>query len=102
MQAALLGTYSNGVVELDEPIAKENGNRVVVVFLDKSGKKEESDQKNSVNKMCGIFIFHFVSFSVLFQGLLLLLQNLVLVLSLGCSPQWLCHNRFCCNMHCHG
>ncbi|GBU24211.1 hypothetical protein R83H12_00839 [Fibrobacteria bacterium R8-3-H12] len=55
MQAALLGTYSNGVVELDEPIAKENGNRVVVVFLDKSGKKEESEQKNSVNKMCGIF-----------------------------------------------
>jgi len=26
MQAALLGTYSNGVVELDEPIAKRNGN----------------------------------------------------------------------------
>ncbi|MDR2582707.1 MAG: hypothetical protein LBC75_04425 [Fibromonadaceae bacterium] len=55
MQAALLGTYSNGVVELDEPIAKKNGNRVVVVFLDKSEKREESEQKNSVNRMCGIF-----------------------------------------------
>ena len=40
MQAALLGTYSNGIVELDEPIAKRNGNRVV---------------ENSINRMCGIF-----------------------------------------------
>jgi hypothetical protein len=55
MQAALLGTYSNGIVELDEPIAKNNGNRVVVVFLDKSEEKEKSAQKNSVNGMCGIF-----------------------------------------------
>jgi len=55
MQAALLGTYSNGVVELDEPIAKKNGNRVVVVFLDRTEKKEELEQKNSVDRMCGIF-----------------------------------------------
>jgi len=55
MQAALLGTYSNGIVELDEPIAKKDGNRVVVVFLDKSEKKEEPVQKSSVNEMCGIF-----------------------------------------------
>jgi hypothetical protein len=55
MQAALLGTYSNGIVELDEPIAKNNGNRVVVVFLDKSEKKEVFAQKTSVDKMCGIF-----------------------------------------------
>ncbi|MDR1829612.1 MAG: hypothetical protein LBQ76_02460 [Candidatus Fibromonas sp.] len=55
MQATLLGTYLNGIVELDEPIAKKNGNKVVVVFLDKSENKEESAQKDSVNKMCGIF-----------------------------------------------
>jgi hypothetical protein len=55
MQAALLGTYSDGIVELDEPIAKKNGNRVVVVFLDKSEKREKSEQKSSVDKMCGIF-----------------------------------------------
>jgi hypothetical protein len=55
MQTALLGTYSNGVIELDEPIAKKNGNRDEVVFLDKSEDKEKSAQKNSVNRMCGIF-----------------------------------------------
>ena len=55
MQAALLGTYSNGIVELDEPIAKENGNRVVVVFLDKPEKMDASARKKSVDKMCGIY-----------------------------------------------
>jgi hypothetical protein len=54
MQVALLGTYSNGVVELDEPIEKKNGNRVVVVFLDKSGIKRER-QKTAIDEMCGIF-----------------------------------------------
>ena len=55
MQAALLGTYSNGIIELDEPIAKENGNRVVVVFLDKPEKMDASTKKHSINKKRGIF-----------------------------------------------
>ena len=54
MQVALLGTYSNGIVELDEPIETKNGNRVVVVFLDKSEIKKEP-KNMSIDKMCGIF-----------------------------------------------
>jgi len=55
MQATLLGTYSNGIIELDEPIEEENGHRVAVVFLDSSKTKERVAVKMSVNKMCGVF-----------------------------------------------
>ena len=55
MQAALLGTYSNGIVELDEPIEEKNGNRVVVVFLTKIENKNDFLQKKSVDEMYGIF-----------------------------------------------
>ncbi|MCL2281824.1 MAG: hypothetical protein FWC26_00730 [Fibromonadales bacterium] len=54
MQTALLGTYSNGVVELDEPIEETNGNKVIVVFLDKYEIRKER-QKKTIDEMCGIF-----------------------------------------------
>jgi len=53
MQTTLLGTYSNGIIELDEPVEEENGHRVAVVFLDGSKTKEKASVKVSVNRMCG-------------------------------------------------
>ncbi|GBU22180.1 hypothetical protein R80B4_02085 [Fibrobacteres bacterium R8-0-B4] len=55
MQTMLLGTYSNGVIELDEPIEDADGNRVAVVFLDKSKAKKKMAINMSIDKMCGVF-----------------------------------------------